>query len=274
MPVSERSYCGKCGHPVATASRFCGECGAPIANAGGGDFNAYDISDLGPTRVSLLANSDEIAALLANRVPLRSGWYPDPLEVGWAREFDGESWLGFQRRVLTEAERADLQSPPPQPTIHPTPRGPRDSSAPPPPSPENPSPEVVGHIRPAPAKPTNSAGVRKNVLTGIGCGAAGILALGATAMGLHSLTGGGAASAKTGSTTGVPSSWTTRTLDRMYAYNYPANLKASCQLYFYNGPTGWLDIAIMSTTANRSDFDMADVATWMRNTCPGVGETR
>lgn len=178
VPVSERSYCGKCGHPVARESRFCGECGAPITDAEGGDFSAYDVEDLGPEGVSFLANyTDEKAALLNKGFPLSPGWYPDPLAVGWARKFDGQSWLGLQRRVLTEAERAELHSASPSHATYPPPSGPYGAVAPPPPNPASPSPTFASPTLRATARPTNSSGVRKGVLIGLGCAAGGLVAL-------------------------------------------------------------------------------------------------
>ncbi|MFA7266256.1 MAG: hypothetical protein WC054_08085 [Candidatus Nanopelagicales bacterium] len=93
---------------MTSGGNFCERCGAPLAKPSVRSLVAFKDADLGPERGSFVSEySDRQKALLSSNSPSEPGWFEDPLDAGWARRFDGQKWLGLQRRVLTEWEKVE-----------------------------------------------------------------------------------------------------------------------------------------------------------------------
>lgn len=122
MSSTKGPFCRSCGHQASPEANFCGDCGAPVGNPSDDNFVAFNDAELGPERGSFLTNyTDEQTALLRQEKPLGPGWYADPIISGWARKFDGQKWLGLQRRILTDAEKTDSDAASQTPATDPSP---------------------------------------------------------------------------------------------------------------------------------------------------------
>lgn len=93
--MNEQQICAQCKSEVPPRSRFCGACGYRLTNDPGPLEHPISQENLGPERSSCLTDEDTDALVM----PAVAGWYPDPLREGWAREFDGEKWLNYQREI-------------------------------------------------------------------------------------------------------------------------------------------------------------------------------
>lgn len=137
MSNTKGPFCGSCGSSAASEAQFCGQCGARVEAPEIRRSVAFDDADLGPERGSFLSNyTDDERALLRTDLPPGPGWYGDPIVAGWARKFDGQKWVGLQRRILTDAEKAKRgpitpapKTDPPRPPIAVAAERPRESSS-------------------------------------------------------------------------------------------------------------------------------------------------
>lgn len=122
MSMAVGPFCGECGCRVTSGGNFCERCGAPLAKPSVRSLVAFKDADLGPERGSFVSEySDRQKALLSSNSPSEPGWFEDPLDAGWARRFDGQKWLGLQRRVLTEWEKVERATNSIEPTRPPVP---------------------------------------------------------------------------------------------------------------------------------------------------------
>ena len=103
--MSQVKFCPKCG--TERMARFCAKCGfnfdevAPAVQAPA----AAPVVTPDPVVVAPPARKPKTLGKL-NRSGDPAGWYPDPLDAGRERQFDGFDWADEVRNKTTVAEAA------------------------------------------------------------------------------------------------------------------------------------------------------------------------